>query len=137
MIRKPDWEQRLNNYLESVADKPHKYGSHDCMLFVANVIKAQTGKDLGRGHRRKYSSKIRAVKYLRKIGFDSTEAMLDSLLEEKPIGFAQRGDIVLTPDDIPGVCYGSDALVVGMIEGEETEGLRRIPRALWTKAWAV
>lgn len=143
--RRPDWEPRLLAYLEKVRDKPHVYGKHDCMLFVADVVKSQTGKDPAWGHRGKYTTRLGSAKYLKTLGFNSPEAMLDSLFEEKPIGFAQRGDIALCalpdPDNpeviigIPGVCFGSDALIVG--QHGESEGLVRIPRVVWLKAWAV
>jgi hypothetical protein len=97
MRRHPQWEQRLHEYIAKVHDLPHDYGSHDCLLHAANAVRAITGKDHERGHRGKYKSPASAVRHLKQLGFDSPEAMLDSLLEQKPIGFAQRGDIVLVP----------------------------------------
>ena len=135
MERLPDWEPRLLEYLESVRDRPHEYGAHDCMTFVGGAVKALTGQDLFSEHIGKYEGELSAARYLKGLGFDSPEAMIDSVLEEKHVGFAQRGDIVLTPEGIPGVGFGDDALVVGVDEGRE--GLRRIPRELWSKAWAV
>ena len=136
MTRRADWEDRLHAFLGPITDKPHNYGSHDCLLFVAGAIEAVTGVDHAKGHRGKYKSMAGASRHLRSIGFDKPEAMLDSLFDEKPVGFAQRGDIVLTPDGIPGLCIGSTALVVGMIE-DGPEGLIHVPRALWSKAWTV
>jgi hypothetical protein len=139
-MRKSNWEERLADYLAGAAEKPHEYGVNDCMLFVAGAVKATTGKDPGRGHRRKYDTAKGAVRYLKRLGFDSPEAMLDSLFEEKPVAFAQRGDIVLS-DDEPGICIGGEALFVGIeVDEDGTErraGLIRRPRAEWDKAWAV
>lgn len=139
--RKSDWEQRYNDYLASVVDKPHEYGSHDCLLHVANGIKAITGKDYGRGHRGKYNSALGAAKHLKKHKADSPEQYLDNLFPEKPIGFAQRGDVVLVEVEgqrLPGLVdlEGDEAAVVGEnVQGHE--GLFRVPRAYWVKAWAV
>lgn len=141
MKRRKDWEQRLSAYFAAVHEKPHKYGHHDCLLHPANAVKAITGHDYGRGHRGKYKDPASAVLYLRSIGFDNPEAMLASLLEEKPVGFAQRGDLVLVPGNetlgwaIPGVCDGAVALVVA--DNGEREGLFRIPREQWLKAWKI
>lgn len=135
MTRRPDWEARLAAYLSTVAEQPHSYGKHDCMLFPAGAVRAMTGKDYARGHRGKYRSVASSVRYLRSLGFDSQEAMLDSLFDEKPPAFAQRGDIVLDLEGIPGVCIGGDALFVGA-EGSR-EGLVRQPRSAWRKAYAV
>lgn len=134
-MRKPDWDRALSDYIALVHDTPYAYGQQDCLLFVAGAVKAQTGKDHAKGHRGKYSTAAGSVLHLKKLGHDTPEAMLDSLFKEKPVGFAQRGDIVLTPDGIPGVCWGDDALIVG--QAGEREGLVRVPRALWTKAWAI
>lgn len=133
-MRKSDWEDRLNAYIAKVRDKPHAYGVHDCMIFSANAVQALTGRDLAKGHRRKYKDKIGAARHLKSLGFDSPEAMIDSLLDEKPVGFAQRGDIILTDDGIPGVVFDGDtALVIA----DDNLGLVRIPRAQWRKAWNV
>lgn len=145
MRRRHDWPERLADYLASVHEKPHHYGQHDCLLFPAGAVKAVTGHDFGRGHRRKYKSQATAVRHLKGMGFDSPEALLDSLFEETPVGFAQRGDLALVPGDelpggemgwaIPAVVYGAEAAVIN--DSGEREGLVRIPRAQWVKAWKV
>ena len=131
--RHPKWEQRLTTLVEKMRRRPYAFGQHDCILFPLNAVKAVTGHDAGRGHRGKYKSAASAVRYLKSLGFDSPEAALDSILDEKPIGFAQRGDIILAADGIPAVCMGDFALSVG--EGDA--GLVRVPREQWVKAWAV
>ena len=138
MNRLPDWEQRLHDLVAANIARPHEYGRHDCLIFAANAVKAITGKDLGRGHRGKYDSHAKAYRHLKQMGFDSPAALLDSLFDEKPVGFAGRGDIVLVhteSGDNPGIVIGDFALLVG--EQGTTEGLIRAPRALWLKAWAV
>lgn len=134
-MRRSDWEQRLNDYLAGAMREPHSFGKHDCLLFSAGVVKAVTGKDHGRGHRGKYDSALSGAKYLKHLGFDSPAAMIDSILDEKPVGFAQRGDLVLASDGIPAVCMGDFALSVGQ-KGDD-EGLVRVPRSDWVKAWKV
>lgn len=134
-MRKPDWENELTEYLISVSEKPHVYGKHDCMIFTANAIRAQTGKDYARGHRGKYSTAKGAARYLKTLGLASPAEMISSHLEEKPIGFAQRGDIVAGEDGVPGVVMGDFAFQVGLIEGQEV--LVRLPRSEWLRAWGV
>lgn len=135
--RHPLWEQRLDDYIASIAGKPHAYGSHDCMLLCAGVAEAVTGKDFSKGHRGKYRSQTGAVRHLRRNGVDSPEALLDTLFEPVPIGFAQRGDLALTPPNdesgwsLPGVVVGDVALCVAPC------GLVAEPRARWLKAWKV
>lgn len=132
-MRKADWEARLNAFVEQVRERRHAYGAHDCMLFAAGAVQAQTGRDLARGHRRKYKDKLSAARHLKSLGFASLDEMIDSLLDAKPIGFAQRGDIILTDDGYPGVVFDGDTALVVVAEG--ADGLLRVPRAEWIKAW--
>lgn len=135
MNRHAQWEPRLVALVQKHMATPYHWGEHDCLLFAAEVVKAITGKDLGRKHRGKYDSFASAYAYLKSIGHASPEAMLDSLFDVKPVGFAQRGDLVMEADGIPMLCMGAFALSVGQ-EGN-TEGLVRVPRERWVKAWAV
>lgn len=133
--RRGDWEAQLAAYLAEAHDRPHAYGRHDCMTFVAGAIEAVTGKDFAKGHRGKYKSAATAARHLKSLGYASPAEMIAAHLEEKPIGYAQRGDIVLDGEGIPGVVIGGEALFVGCEEGRE--GLVRQPRKAWAKAWAV
>jgi hypothetical protein len=135
MNRHPQWEQRLVELVEKRRFTPYEWGRHDCLLFAGEVVKAITGKDHARKHRGKYKSHASAYSYLKSIGHDSAESFLDGMFDEKPVGFAQRGDIVMEADGIPMLCMGAYALSVGQ-EGN-TEGLVGVPRERWVKAWAV
>lgn len=135
MHRHPQWEQRLAEFAARHRSKAFKWGSVDCMIFAANAVKAVTGKDYARGHRGKYKSPLGAAKHLKGLGYTSPEAMLDALLDEKIPAFAQRGDIVLAKDGIPAVCMGAFAISIG--GDENVEGLIKIPRSHWVKAWGV
>jgi hypothetical protein len=131
-----DWEARLVAYLADTRSRPHRYGRHDCMLFLAGAIEAITGDDVGKEHRRRYRTPRGATRYLRRLGFRSPEAMIDSMLVEKPVGFAQRGDIVLAADGIPALCIGGVALCPGeLADGSQCHVEK--PREIWIRAWAV
>jgi hypothetical protein len=92
----------------------------------ARITRAATGANTSRSPR---------LRYLKKLGHDSPEALLDSLFEQKPPGFAHRGDLVMEDDGIPMLCMGAFALSVGQ-EGNR-EGLVKVPRSRWVKAWRV
>lgn len=147
MNRHPQWEARLHELITASLNRPHEFGSFDCLLMPADVVKAVTGKDHARGHRRKYKSLAGAYRYLKTaFGVESAAGLLDSLFPEKKVGFAGVGDLVLcridvgegldgpTAGDVPGVVAapGDVALVAG------ADGLQRVPRGdRWLKAWAV
>ncbi|MFA9200496.1 MAG: hypothetical protein ACEQR8_04800 [Cypionkella sp.] len=129
-MRRADWEERLNAFVAKHHARPYSHGWH-CLLFVAGAVKAITGEDFAHGHRGKYKSMAGALRYLKALGFDSPGAMIDANLPVKPVGFAGRGDIILGADGIPALCMGEFALSV------TDEGLARVPRSEWRKAWRV
>lgn len=133
--RHAQWEARLSAFVAKNMTRSYAWGRWDCLLFAADAVKAVTGKDHGRGHRGKYKSHAGAYRHLKDMGFSSPEELLDSLFDEKPVGFAGRGDLVMANDGIPALCMGAFALSVGQ-EGNH-EGLVRVPREQWVKAWAV
>ena len=134
-MRLSNWDSRLSALVTEKRKAPHAFGSWDCLLWPAAAVKAVTGKDFGRGHRGKYKSLASAYRHLQDMGFASPEALLDSLFGQKPVGFAQKGDLVLASDGIPAVCFGAFALSVGR-EGER-EGSVKVQRSDWVKAWRV
>ncbi|MGX7896898.1 DUF6950 family protein [Tsuneonella sp. HG222] len=134
-MRLSDWEPRLSAYLAGVASRPHAYGRHDCLQFIAAAIEAQTGVNLAMGYRGKYRSAAGASRYLRELGFADPAELVGAHLTDKPVLMALRGDIVADVDGIPGVCVGGDALFVGMEDG--LDGLIRQPRRRWSRAWKV
>jgi hypothetical protein len=140
LTRRPDWEDRLAAYLARCRDRPHRWGSHDCMLFAAGVCRALTGFDPARGHRGKYCGAVSAARYLRSLGWASPEAAADTLFERIPPAMARRGDLVLHVVDgdrggHPGVCIGAVALFVGEAAGRS--GLVRVPMRDCAAAWRI
>lgn len=110
-MRKENWLECLNSYLDSVYDKPFKWGSHDCCHFAAACVETITDQN---PMKFKYKTKTGALRLIKKIP-------LDKRLEKifgKPmaVASAKRGDIMYHIfDDWPcvGVCIGQDALFVG------------------------
>lgn len=142
MRRRPDWEERLAGYLAEVRDRPFQYGTHDCILFSASAVLAQTGVDIAADYRGKYHDKAGAAAILKSQGKGTLLRTLDATLPRRKPSRARRGDLVWFEGSV-GVCIGAEALFVGeerLAERAGTvmrEGLVAIPRRLWTKAWAV
>lgn len=138
-MRLEDWEARLNALATEKLNMPHAYGTNDCLLLAGAAVLAITGEDLFSQHVGKYKSKTGAAKYLRSLGFKSPAALVGHHLKEIPIGFAQRGDIVLIGGDggwdIPALCFGHHALVIA--DNGQREGTFRLNRSDWLMAWAV
>jgi hypothetical protein len=128
MTKHNDWERLLSEYL-ATADI-ESMGEAPCAKFVSGAVLAQTGRDIHAPFEGKYSTPIGAAKALIKYGAGTLEATFDSLFDERPIGFAQRGDVVFYDDSV-GVCVGGYAI---FINGGD---FVNVERAQWIKAWAV
>lgn len=134
LVRLPDWEERLSDYLARIAAARFAYGELDCLMHSANAVEALTGIDLAADHRGRYDSRRTARAYLTSLGFRGPAALLSSILPGCPTAQARRGDIVMA-HSAAGVCYGKVALMVGR-QGDD-EGLIRVPAAEWSRAWRV
>ncbi|MFS0771031.1 DUF6950 family protein [Sphingomonas sp. 1P08PE] len=134
MIRLPDWEQRLHDYLAGLEGAEFVWGKMDCALFAAGAVEAMTGEDPAAAYRGKYRSVAGSVRALKTYGAGTLAATIDAGFEEREVGFARRGDLVMV-DGMVGVCIGPDALFIGEEDG--APGLIRFGRERWAKAWSV
>lgn len=138
--RKPDWDQRLNDYLAKLQGKAHAWGKHDCVTFADGWHKAATGHSFLEPYRGKWKNEASAKAIIVQAAKDAgakgktLPALVDALLPRIETSMAQRGDIILTADGNLAICYGHVALAVG---DPLTPGLIRIEREEWKRAWAV
>ena len=101
--RKGDWIELLRSHCDAWQGHEFQYGTHDCFQFCAAAIREMTDLDVMEGV--KYNTLEQALSYLTKGkrvdgkkvgGMKTAEGFWTHWLgEPKPIGFAQRGDIVL------------------------------------------
>lgn len=118
--RLPNWEANLSRYLEQVADDQFRWGSHDCSLFAASAVFAQTGVDPGKAFRGQYSDREGAALALREHGAGTLlKTMKATFGAPKSVHLAQRGDIVMRDRANAGVCVGQFSWFVGSEQGRE------------------
>lgn len=129
-MRLSTWENQLTEYIASKRHQPFEYGSNDCVHFVAGAVQAMTGEDPMPEPRGQYDSEFGSLRVIKEIGQGSLEAAVDAKFQEIEIGLAQRGDIAFFDGSI-GVVMGSFAWFVS------DDGLERVPRSMWDKAWSV
>lgn len=133
--RLSDWEQRLAAYLEPLMTGARfEWGALDCALFAADAVLAMTGHDIAAPFRGRYSTAAGSARALKRYGAGDLKSTFDTLLPPRPIGYARRGDVVMSGGAV-GICAGGFALFVG--QEPEHEGLIRIPRTEWAHAWSV
>lgn len=128
--RASNWDQRLSDYIASKREAPFVYGENDCCMFAAGAVMAITGIDPVAEFRGKYRSLAGSVRALKEIGSGDLESTMDSKFQEIPIGMAQRGDIAFFDGSL-GVVMDGYAWFVS------DDGLERVPRSMWDKAWSV
>src|SRR3990167_1641823 len=134
MKRFPGWPRRLDDAIEAARERPFSWGSRDCALFAADVVKARTGEDLAASFRGRYSSRAEAVALLGARG--GLEALVGATLGPAlPTALlARRGDVVMAKTEegpAVGVCCGAKAAFAG------PQGLTFLPLAAWAAAWRI
>lgn len=142
MTRFEDWEQRLSEFIVENRDRPFEWGQWDCILMACAAVEALTGEDPAAEYRGRYTDGKGAALALREIGEGTLLRTVNAVFERRPVGQAQRGDLVWFEQSV-GLCIGGAGLFVGEERLADKaglpmrEGLIRIPRASLSKAWAV
>lgn len=93
MMRRPDWLERLHDFVQSRSAVPHKFGENDCCLFCADAVLVMTGHDYLAHMRGKWSNEREALRILKQLGglLNATTDLLGVPIDPK---LAQRGDVV-------------------------------------------
>lgn len=84
--------EKLHSFIESRRQTPFAWGTNDCCMFAADWLLELTGVDHATKYRGKYEDEKGAARIIKKAGGMRAFA---SSLKEKPVGLAQRGNIVL------------------------------------------
>ena len=117
LTRLPDWQPRLHAWIKSINGRPIAPGQHDCCLFGAGAIEAQTGIDIAAPWRGRYTTMAGGRRILRKSGYADHVALAAAALPEIHASSAREGDIAVveTPDGpAMGVVQGSAIYVLGV-----------------------
>lgn len=109
MDRLPDWSLRLRAWLRSTHARPIRPGQHDCCLFGAGAVEAQTGVDLAAGWRGRYSTYAGGRRILRRAGYADHIDLIARHLPEAHVSTALEGDIAILPTE--------DGDAVGVVQG--------------------
>ena len=94
-----DWQPRLHAWLRAVRQTPVRPGHHDCCLFGAGAIEAQTGIDIAAPWRGRYTTFAGGRRILRKAGYADHVALIAATLPEANVLTALDGDIAIVPTE--------------------------------------
>ena len=109
LIRLTDWQTRLHRYLCEMRSREMRPGQHDCCLFGAGAIAAQTGIDLAAPYRGRYTTFAGGRRVLRRDGYADHVALIAAHLPEAHVSRAAPGDIAIVPTE--------DGPAVGIVQG--------------------
>jgi len=126
------WRERLDALIASRMAEPFAWGTHDCCLFAADAVLAQTGEDPAAEFRGTYASATEAVALLKYLC--GLSAVASRAGEPVAALCAQVGDIGLVAHEgreLLGVCAGPVWLVPA------DHGLAALPIDSATSAWRV
>lgn len=136
MRRVENWPSVLSGMLRGQKDQPFAWGTNDCLMFPADIVKALTGFDPAADLRGTYSTEREAMNIIAAAG--STADLIDRQLgfkgSRKTLS-ARRGDVVIMKTVygiMGGVVDDSGARIAVPISDQKT--LTRFPL---TKAWRV
>lgn len=136
--RHENWPTLLDLFIESRKLESFEFGKHDCCLFAADAVLVMTDIDLAQGYRGTYSDMDGAMKILgeRTAGELFTDVAAEHGIDEIPVSFAGRGDVVLVDQkELP-------ALGIVSLSGDDIWApgefvLQRFPIVHAMKAWRI
>lgn len=137
ITRLPDWRPRLRAWLNEMArhSGPLMPGQHDCCLFGAGALEAQTGVDVAARWRGRYTTFRGGLRLMRRDGFPDPAALLAAHLAEAAPIEAMPGDIaLLTSAEGPavGVVQGAGVYCLGpagRLAGVSSTAIERLFKA--------
>jgi hypothetical protein len=138
MDRVSNWPSALLDVISKASATPFDWGSHDCVTFAADCVRAITGAD-PLADLPPWASAKQGLRVIADAG-GMPAALSARFGEPIPPAFAQRGDIGLLTDTSAdeeatgitvAVCMGDVWLAPG------TDGLERLPLAAVAQAWKV
>lgn len=131
-MRLPDWAQRLDALVGQALPRPFEWGTHDCCLWAADAVLAQTGQDPAADLRGTYADAAGAARALRAVGgLRGAGARCGAPIE--PLR-AVAGDVGLVRDGrhpLLAVFSGQVWLAVSV------RGLITLPQSAASAAWGV
>lgn len=129
--RLPDWRARFSSFVIETAPRPFEWGVHDCVLFAADGVLAQTEVDLAEPVRGRYSTARGALKVLRRHGYADLPRLLEDCLPEISPRDASCGDVVMIQDvDGPTCGLRLDTTIVAVsLTGHRNFPIDRVTRA--------
>lgn len=128
--RLPDWQLRLECFIQQRWHQPFAWGRQDCALLAADCVQALTGVDLAPPALRAHCNARQALRLLQQHG-GLAQLAHAALGPACPVAQASVGDLLLTRSQgrpMLAICNGSSALAPGAL-GLVSLGLQDVSHA--------
>ncbi len=133
MPRLKNWSSRFAALVDRARSTPFEWGSHDCCLWAANAVLAQTGSDPAREWRHGYANQRGALRILGLLGgYEGAGALTGIPIA---LGLATVGDIGLVTWKDGTRSLGVRSMSTWMCAGDY--GLVHLPLEAASHAWGV
>ena len=141
MKRFSNWPETLLAEVKAARGRPFKYGSHDCLMWQAAVIRAMTGVDLARGMRG-YRTREGAAAVLREKGEGTVTKTLDAIMKKHgcariPASMCGRGDAVVALIKTDGGKERVGGICLGAVAAFASDGIIYISMADVIRGWKI
>jgi len=131
-MRRPDWPERLAEYVEARRAATFEWGVHDCCRFASGAVEAMTGDDPMGAFA--YRNEVGALRLVHTAG--SLDALVMRTLGDplEAVALAGRGDVVIAElenGSTVGICLGADCVFVS------EAGVTFRPLSMARVAWRI
>jgi len=133
--RPADWPKRLRGVIARHRAAPFAWGDSDCAMLFAEAVEAMTGYNpIADGGT--YTTRIGALRGLKKLGFDSVLDLVAARFVEIPPAHAMRGDLGFVAEVDP---LSSPAVIDGAVAHSKRDDVGHVlvPRGHIVRAFAV
>ena len=130
-MRPEGWESLLAAHITTARAQPFAWGERDCVLWCADWVLQIRGVDYAEHCRGAYATEDQAAQLLDELGFASVSDLVDGHLDVTPVKYARRGDVMLHPSGMLGICDGAHAYFL------TASSVTRIGFLHCTRAWTV
>jgi len=141
-MKRTDWSERLNTYIDDVRDLRFQWGANDCLTFSNTAHEAMTGAQFAPDWSGQYKTAHTAKKWYKALldeqGFETIVEAIDARLVRLDVVLPPRGSIVGRAEGASGVTE----IALGVCVGETVafisrEGVVFLPVQDGDIFWAV
>jgi hypothetical protein len=130
-VRPAGWEHLLAEHIAAARAGSFRWGTHDCALWCADWVRAITGHDPAEEFRGRYGTEVEATRILGELGYTDLSSAVCAKLSKIPVPLASRGDVLMHPQGMLGICDGPHAIFLTF------SGVLRAPFLHCANAWEV